>query len=82
MVAHVADAWNPGPTKNSTGPTFDFDHWSARQWLDNAVRDGISKSTIVVAAHGPQDFLSTLADITGYEYPDTDFDLFTDSELC
>lgn len=82
VVAHIADVWTPQPKGSGLGNALTFDIWGARQWLDNAVRDGIPKSAVVVGAHGIQDQLSTLLDITGYRYPNITIEKFVSKSGC
>jgi hypothetical protein len=72
VVAFNADVWSPDPNDGGMGDAVRFDAGYARQWLDTAVQDGLSRGTVVVGAHGGNtttDKLESLIAITGYEYP-------------
>ncbi|KAF2095496.1 metallo-beta-lactamase superfamily protein [Rhizodiscina lignyota] len=58
-----ADAWSPGTD------AIQFDIGFARQWLDQMLYDGLSKSALVVPAHGIPTPLTELLEITAYMYP-------------
>ena len=69
VVVFNADVWSPG-----TDTRFDFGY--ARQWLDDARKDGLARDAIVVGTHGSSkngtstmDVLENLIEMTGVVYP-------------
>jgi hypothetical protein len=66
-----ADVWSPS-AEGVEGLRWDTGY--ARQWLDQAVVDGIPRNTIVVGAHGSIvngtiEMMESVIETTGYAYP-------------
>ncbi|RKK46140.1 hypothetical protein BFJ66_g8691 [Fusarium oxysporum f. sp. cepae] len=66
IVAFQADAWQAGLDAETS------DQALMRQWLDQTLRDGLTRDAIVLPTHGKVAPLGQLINITAYPYPDFD----------
>ncbi|KAI3580675.1 hypothetical protein IWW34DRAFT_819652 [Fusarium oxysporum f. sp. albedinis] len=66
IVAFQADAWQAGLDAETS------DQALMRQWLDQTLRDGLTRDAIVLPTHGKVTPLGQLINITAYPYPDFD----------
>ncbi|KAF8542457.1 hypothetical protein BDD12DRAFT_728744 [Trichophaea hybrida] len=60
----VTDIWNPDGDDDEGVVVGDV-----RQWLDQAVADGVGRNATVVPAHGKVNGLLRLIEYTGFDYP-------------
>ncbi|EWZ34014.1 hypothetical protein FOZG_13696 [Fusarium oxysporum Fo47] len=66
IVAFQADAWQAGLDAETS------DQALMRKWLDQTLRDGLTRDAIVLPMHGKVTPLGQLINITAYPYPDFD----------
>ncbi|SCO76756.1 uncharacterized protein FRV6_00968 [Fusarium oxysporum] len=66
IVVFQADAWQAGLDAEAS------DQALMRQWLDQTLRDGLTRDAIVLPTHGKVTPLAKLINITAYPYPDFD----------
>ena len=91
VVAYIADVVNPGfYPDSSTSNALRWDAGYARQWVLDAVRDGVPKSTLIVGTHGSARLggvsngaaLEVVAGAVGVVYPDIGVESFALGERC
>jgi hypothetical protein len=61
----LADVWTPGQN-----PDDGVSIGAAREWLNQAVSDGVARNAVVLPAHGVPTPLKELVELTGFDYPE------------